>query len=126
MRITPQEVAAKVEPIMAHYGLKPVPFIRAPSRSSVFLWQYPRWTWRAGVAGALFAVSQGASPVLRSGSRPRPTTALSVDGRWRDDGICASALITIQSSGARTLTRAAGQRMTDPDSKMRVRRSESS
>jgi hypothetical protein len=35
MRITPQEVAAKVEPIMAHYGLKPVPFIRAPSRSSV-------------------------------------------------------------------------------------------
>jgi hypothetical protein len=35
MRITPQEVAAKVEPIMARYGLKPVPFIRAPSRSSV-------------------------------------------------------------------------------------------
>jgi hypothetical protein len=25
MRITPQEVAAKVEPIMARYGLKPVP-----------------------------------------------------------------------------------------------------
>jgi hypothetical protein len=58
MRITPQEVAAKVEPIMARYGLKPVPFIRAPSRSSVFLWQYPRWTWRAGVQGRFLRLAK--------------------------------------------------------------------